>query len=143
MEGEGTLDFLVAQLLYKQIYVTDSLTNVQLLRPYLRFVDRFGRNLWFCHLKFDKEAISDGFMAHFRVFLRGRGVELRDFRELCFCGICGPCFYINYTFFLYICSKLWGLFSNIEWSKKLIHIMYIYYLIHLFKTKRNCNLYQR
>ncbi len=27
---------------------------------YLFFVDRFGRCLWFCHLKFDKVAISDG-----------------------------------------------------------------------------------
>ena len=30
--------------------------------------DRFGRSLRFCHLEFDKEAISDGFMAHSRVF---------------------------------------------------------------------------
>ncbi len=37
------------------------------------FVDRFGRSLWFCHLEFDKEAISNDFMAHFHVF-RG-GVE--------------------------------------------------------------------
>ena len=32
------------------------------------FVVRFGRSLRFNHLKFDKEAIFDGFMAHCRVF---------------------------------------------------------------------------
>ncbi len=31
-------------------------------------VVRFGRCLKFCHLEFDKKAISDGFMAHSRVF---------------------------------------------------------------------------
>ncbi len=37
------------------------------------FVDRFRRSLRFCHGEFDKEAISDGFMAHYRV-LGGGGV---------------------------------------------------------------------
>ncbi len=35
------------------------------------FVDRFGRSLGFCHPEVDKEAISDGFMAHSRVFRMG------------------------------------------------------------------------
>ena len=32
------------------------------------FVDRFGRSLRFCHLEFDKEAITDGFKSHSDVF---------------------------------------------------------------------------
>ncbi len=53
------------QLLYNQIYVTDSL---HLSRTHFTFsfidhitivVDRFERSLRFCHLEFDKEAISD------------------------------------------------------------------------------------
>ncbi len=38
-----------------------------------------------------KGAISDGFIA-LSVFLRGVGFNLSDFRELSFCGPCGPCF---------------------------------------------------
>ena len=37
------------------------------------FVDRFERFLQFWHLKFDKESISNGFMAHSRIFLRSGG----------------------------------------------------------------------
>ena len=46
---------LEAQLLYNKIDVTDSLTDVQLFRPYLRFVDRFGRSLWFSYFSFSCE----------------------------------------------------------------------------------------
>ncbi len=49
---------------YNQINVTDPFTHsqhhVKLCRPYLLFVDRFRRSLLFCHVEFDKEAISDG-----------------------------------------------------------------------------------
>ncbi len=37
----------------------------------LFFVDWFGCHLRFCHLEFLREAISDGFMAHSRVFKGG------------------------------------------------------------------------
>ncbi len=36
-------------------------------------MDRFGFSLGFCHLEFDKKAISDCFMALSRVFLGLRG----------------------------------------------------------------------
>ncbi len=42
---------------------------------YQLFGDRTGRFLRYCHLKFDKEVISDGFKAHSRVF-RGGGLIL-------------------------------------------------------------------
>ncbi len=51
---------LEAQLLYNWIDVTDSLTSrlaLSTISPLV--VDLFGRNLWFCHLEFDKEAIYD------------------------------------------------------------------------------------
>ena len=35
------------------------------------FVIRLGRFLRFCHIEFDKEAISDVFVAHSRVFREG------------------------------------------------------------------------
>ena len=35
------------------------------------FVERFRRSLWVCYLEFVKEAISDGFMAHSRIFREG------------------------------------------------------------------------
>ena len=38
------------------------------------FVDRFGRSLQCCHLKFYEEAIFDDFMAHSRNF-KGREVD--------------------------------------------------------------------
>ena len=41
---------------------------------YPLFLGRFRRSLRFRHLEFDKEVISDGFMAQFRVF-REEGVE--------------------------------------------------------------------
>ena len=41
----------------------------------MQFMDRFGRPLQFCHLEFDKKAISGGFMEHFRVFTSGEGDE--------------------------------------------------------------------
>ena len=56
------------------------------------FLNRFHRqSIRFCYQEFDKEAISDGFMADFSVF-RGRGWILSDSRELSFCGHCLPCF---------------------------------------------------
>ena len=39
------------------------------------FGDQFGRSLQFCHLEFDKKAISGGFMEHFHVFTSGEGDE--------------------------------------------------------------------
>ena len=58
-------------------------------------MDRFGRSLRFCYLKFDKEANSDDFMAHSRVSRAGgEGLILSDFRELSFCIPSGPCFLI-------------------------------------------------
>ncbi len=55
------------------------------------FVDQFGQSLRCCHLEFDEEVISDCLMAHSRI-LEGEVVNLGDFRELSFCGLCGPCF---------------------------------------------------
>ena len=57
------------------------------------FVDRFKRSLRFGHLQFDQEAISRGFMSHSRVFRVS--FILSDFRELSFCGPCGPCYLKN------------------------------------------------
>ncbi len=53
------------------------------------FADQFGCPLWFCHLEFDKEAI---FMVswHKPVILE-RDLILSYFKELSFCGPCGPC----------------------------------------------------
>ena len=66
------------------------------------FVDRFRHSfLRFCHLELDKEDISNDFMADSRVF-KGEGVLiLCDFRELSFCGPCGPRF-LFYLFYLSI-----------------------------------------
>ncbi len=50
---------------------THSLTNSQMLIFFVHIsviVGRFGRSLWFCHLELENEAISDGFMAHSRIF---------------------------------------------------------------------------
>ena len=63
------------------------------------FVDRFGRSLRFCHLEFDMEAISDGFMVHIRVL--GEGMIFSNYRELSFYGPSGPYFY--YMFPLLVC----------------------------------------
>ena len=50
--------------------VTHSLTErLALSAIYLLFVDRFRRSLLFCHLKFNKEAISDGIIAHSRILV--------------------------------------------------------------------------
>ena len=79
-----------------KIDVTDSpLTHKRLAFSSITplFVDRFGRSLQFYHLQFDKEAISDGFMADAGVFKGGEdGLYLSDFRELSFSGPCGTCF---------------------------------------------------
>ncbi len=49
-----------------------------------------------CHLEFDKEFISDCFRRENSGFGEGRGVDFFcDFRELRFCGPCGPCFLKN------------------------------------------------
>ncbi len=65
-------------------------------------MDRFERSLRFFYLKFDKEAIFDGFMAHSRIFrggVGGGGKEiLINFRELNFCGPRVPCFSLFLTF---------------------------------------------
>ena len=70
-----TTHFLEAQLLSNYIDVTDSLRHsrdVKLFWPYLLFfVDRFESSLQFYYLEFDREAISDGFMVHSRVFRKG------------------------------------------------------------------------
>ncbi len=56
---------LEAQLLPNHINVTYSLTECLERQPDLHClcID-FGRSLQFCHQKFYKEAIFDGFMAH-------------------------------------------------------------------------------
>ncbi len=40
---------------------------VSVLSPLV--VDRFGRYLRICHLEFNEEAISDGCMAQYRIFI--------------------------------------------------------------------------
>ena len=44
------------------------------------FVDRLGRSLRIYHLEFNKEATSDGFMAHFHVSGGGMDWNFNDFR---------------------------------------------------------------
>ncbi len=56
---------LEAQLPSNYIDVTDSVVSAICQC----FVDRIGRSLRFCQIEFDKEVISDNFMAHSRVFL--------------------------------------------------------------------------
>ena len=61
--------FLEAQLLSNQIAVTDSLTGfLSVSAISLLVVVRFGRSLRFYQIEFNKEAISNVFMAHYRVF---------------------------------------------------------------------------
>ena len=74
----------------KKLNITDSITHgtYSFFVHIFVFVDQFGLSLRFCHLEFDKEAISDCFMTHFCV-LEG-GYILSDFRKLSFCG---PCFF--------------------------------------------------
>ena len=71
---------------------THSLTHkcLAFLAKYPLFVDRFGRSLRFSHLEFDKEAISEYFMAHSRVH---RGWILSYFRELSFSVLLVALFY--------------------------------------------------
>ncbi len=54
--------FLEAQRHYNKIDDTDSLTYSYLAFSIISplFVERFERSLRFCHLEFDKKAISDG-----------------------------------------------------------------------------------
>ncbi len=52
--------------------LTDNLKRLAVLALSPLFVNRFGCSLQFCHLEYDEEAISDGYMAHSRVF-RGEG----------------------------------------------------------------------
>ncbi len=48
---------------------THSLTGrLAVLAIFQLFVDQFGRSLWFSHPEFEKEAISDDFIAQSRVF---------------------------------------------------------------------------
>ncbi len=73
--GQHFSCLLEAQLLYLYIYVRDSLLHsVYFFLPCLP-------SLRFCHLEFDKEAISDILVEHSLVF-RGGGVEFKYFREL-------------------------------------------------------------
>ncbi len=65
-----------AQLLSNNIDVTDLLRHslkgrltFSAISPL--FLGKFGRSLRFCYLGFDEEAISDGKMAHYRVFRGG------------------------------------------------------------------------
>ncbi len=52
--------------------LTPSLTGrLTLLAISSLFVNRSGCSLQFCHLEFDKKAISDGFMGNSQVFTRG------------------------------------------------------------------------
>ncbi len=69
-----------ASLIISQLYITPSLKGRSALSAiYQLFVDRFRRSLRVCHLEFDEEAISNGFMAH-------------SISWLGFCGPCGSCF---------------------------------------------------
>ena len=49
----------------------------------LLFVNRFGRSLHFCHVEFDKEAISDGCRSK---KVRYQFLILSEFREPSLCG---------------------------------------------------------
>ncbi len=54
---------LESQLLYNHIDLIDSLTHNVTFIPVDHIsvvVDLFGRSLWFCHLEFEQEAISEG-----------------------------------------------------------------------------------
>ncbi len=88
---------LEANLLSNDIDVTDSLPQSITHETFNSFghisvaVDRFGRYFRFCHNEFDEKAISGGFMALLVLLVGGGGGSLSDFRELCFCGTCGPC----------------------------------------------------
>ncbi len=55
----------------KSLILSLSLTRVSLTHKSPLFVDQFGSSLLFWNIEFDKEAISDGFVAHFRVFRDG------------------------------------------------------------------------
>ena len=60
------------------------------------FVVRFGRSLRFCHLGFDKEAISDGCRSEIVRYRWGVWI-LRDFRKLSFRGPCRLYFSSEYV----------------------------------------------
>ncbi len=102
------------QLLSNYIGVTDSLPHgrLALFAIFPLFLVRFGRS----HLEFDKEAISDGFMAHFRVFRGKVGLIVSDFEELIFCGPYVPYFLLlnkkksklswKSSFYLLCCSEI-------------------------------------
>ena len=77
--------FLKAQFLCNRIDVTDSLTDP------LGLLDDISCSLQFCNLEFDKQAISDGCRSEIARYW-WRVLNLSDFRELIFCGPCGPCF---------------------------------------------------
>ncbi len=122
-------------LLPNYVDVTDSLRHSQdvwLFRPYPLFVGRFGHSLRFYNLEFDEKAISDGFMAHSRVF-RGFWIS-RNFRELSFCGPYGPCFTIQNsccwnvkTYMLIVLICLWWefkLFRKEEFNGSWINLQF-------------------
>ncbi len=52
------------------------------------YVVRFRCSLRFCHLEFDKKAITDVFMPFSRFLGGEEGLILSDFRELSFFGPC-------------------------------------------------------
>ncbi len=81
------------------------------------FISVVGGSIWtFCtvyHIKFDNEVIRKQFVM-IRVKMPSIGGEfqiLNDFRELIFCGPCGPCF-----------SKFFHCFILVLWKDKLLSL---------------------
>ncbi len=61
--------------------------RLALSATYPLFVDLFGCNLRFCHLKFNKEAIFDYCRSESARYRRGGFEFLSNYRVLSFCGI--------------------------------------------------------
>ncbi len=76
------------------------------------FVDRFRRrSLRFCHIGFDKKAISDGCRSEKSSISWGFRI-LSDFKELSSCGPCGPGFFL----LKYASQNETSSYNNIEYN---------------------------
>ncbi len=99
------------------------------------FVDQFGRSFRFYHLEFDTEAISNGWSSENSGNGRWFWI-LSNFRELSFCGPCGPCFYL-YFFESHLLRLYWDCLQFL--GKLCIYPWTVLAFFHKRICKWNCN----
>ena len=79
-------------------------------------MNRYGRSPRFCHLDFDKEAISDSYRGE-NARYRRKVSNLSYFRKQSFCGPCGPCL-LNLTETTYVSQYVKTSLSDLSRERK-------------------------